>query len=92
MKFLFFSIFTLLCLNSCNTVYNHNINCNFEHSELSIEISDVSGSVITTKNIMMKQGEIQLQFKMSSYSNGNYYYVVKQNGKQVSNGAFSIVK
>ncbi|MFA5557823.1 MAG: hypothetical protein WDA29_12085 [Flavobacteriaceae bacterium] len=41
MKVLIFSIFTLLCLSSCNTVYNHNINCNFEHSELIREISNV---------------------------------------------------
>ncbi len=60
--------------------------------EFTIEINDVAGNIIVTKNIIKKQNEIQLQFKMSSFPNGNYYFVVKQNGKQVSSGTFNLVK
>jgi len=61
-------------------------------SELMIEIIDISGNIIATKNIVKKQSEIQLQFKLSSFSNGIYYFIVKQNGKQVSSASFNILK
>ena len=60
--------------------------------EITIEINDVLGNAIITKNIIKNEREIQLQFKMSSYSNGNYYYVIKHNGKQVLSGSFNIIK
>ncbi len=77
--------------NPSSDVINLKIESDTE-GELTIEINDVSGNIIVTKNIIKKQGEIQLQFKMNSYSNGNYYFVVKQNGKQVSSGSFNLVK
>lgn len=77
--------------NPSNDLINFKIESETK-GELTIEINDVLGNVIITKNIIKNQGEIQLEFKMSSYSNGNYYYVVKQSGKQVSSGSFNIFK
>jgi len=41
MKTYLIAILSVVLLVSCNTIYNHNIECNVEHSELVREISNV---------------------------------------------------
>lgn len=58
----------------------------------TIEVFDESGNLITVKDFVKVQGEIIIQLNMSSFSNGNYRYVIKHNDKLGISGSFNVVK
>jgi len=58
----------------------------------TIEVFDASGNLITIKDFGKVHGEIFIQLNMSSFSSGNYRYVIKHNGQPGINGSFNVVK
>jgi hypothetical protein len=70
--------------NPSNDIINVNIQANKNIDELTVEILNLYGqkvSSIKNRNVL---GEITIKTDLSNLSNGMYFVIVKENGKQVN--------
>ncbi len=59
---------------------------------LKFEITDISGNIKFEKEVVKNSDEFVIDFNLSNFSNGNYYYRVTQNNVVLSNGNISLQK
>jgi hypothetical protein len=59
----------------------------FDAGEISLEIIDIAGRKIKTENFgFKKQGEHAKEIDLSTFSEGNYIYILKNSGRQFATG------
>ena len=63
-----------------------------ETGEMIIKVSDVNGYILYKKLFIKTTEDYSIEFTIPEISNGNYYYTITQDNKELQQGGFTVQK